>query len=39
MLNKEDAVEGVDVNMDKAMITIDLKDGHDIDDKINGTYY
>jgi len=33
VLNKEDAVEGVDVNMDKAMIIVDLKDGYDIDDK------
>ena len=32
VLNKENAVEGVDVNMDKAMITIDLKEGHAIDD-------
>lgn len=31
VLYKEDAVEDVDVNMDKAMITINLKDGHDID--------
>ena len=31
VLYKEDAVKDVDVNMDKAMITINLKDGHDID--------
>ena len=33
VLHKEEAVEDVDINMDKAMIIIDLKDGHNIDNK------
>ena len=34
LFNKEESVEAVDINMDKGMIKIDLKDGQNMDDNL-----